>query len=59
GVILSIPLVPGPGFVFIILGLLLIQFPYKKRVFRKLLESQRFIKFQDFLLKKLKIKLIV
>lgn len=37
GAVLAIPLIPGPGFVFIVAGIFLIDFPDKHRTIRKLL----------------------
>ena len=37
GIVLSLPFVPGPGLVFIILGLSLLDFPGKRRIERRLL----------------------
>jgi hypothetical protein len=37
GVVMALPLVPGPGLVFIVIGLSLIDFPGKKALERRLL----------------------
>lgn len=36
GGILSLPLIPGPGFLIVVAGLLLLDFPAKHRMLRKL-----------------------
>ena len=35
GVVLSLPLVPGPGFVLLLVGLALVDFPGRQRLLRK------------------------
>jgi hypothetical protein len=40
GVVMAVPLVPGPGLVFILVGLSLLDFPGKRRMERKLLGFQ-------------------
>jgi UPF0716 family protein affecting phage T7 exclusion len=37
GGILSVPLIPGPGFLIVVAGLLLLDFPAKHRMLRRLL----------------------
>jgi hypothetical protein len=37
GVLMALPLIPGPGLVFIVIGLSLIDFPGKKKLERRLL----------------------
>ena len=39
GAILSIPIIPGPGFLIAAAGLLLLDFPGKRRMLRKLLNK--------------------
>ncbi len=41
GGIMSIPGVPGPGLLTVLLGLYLVEFPVKHRLQRKVLESKR------------------
>lgn len=41
GVFLSLPVVPGPGFVVAVLGLSLLDFPGKRRMQRKLLARKK------------------
>ena len=40
GVILSVPLVPGPGVLILIMGLMLTNFPGKRKIVQKLLQTQ-------------------
>jgi hypothetical protein len=37
GAVLSVPLIPGPGFLIAVAGVLLLDFPAKHRMLRKLL----------------------
>ncbi|MBF0341089.1 MAG: hypothetical protein HQL95_09040 [Magnetococcales bacterium] len=59
GIILAIPGVPGPGFVFIALAFLLIDFPGKKRVILSLRNRRWFRVSRVLIRKKLKILLVL
>jgi len=52
GIILSIPGVPGQGLLTILLGVVLVDFPGKRRLERKLLSRQEIVKTIDRLRKK-------
>jgi len=39
GILMALPLVPGPGLVFIVIGLSLLDFPGKRRLERRLLAT--------------------
>jgi len=52
GIILSIPGVPGQGLLTILLGIVLMDFPGKRRLERKLLSRQQIVKTIDKLRKK-------
>jgi hypothetical protein len=52
GIILSIPGVPGQGLLTILLGIVLLDFPGKRRLERKLLNRQEIVKTIDRLRKK-------
>ena len=45
GVIMALPLVPGPGLVFILVGLSLLDFPGKRRLERRLLAVPAVLRF--------------
>ena len=45
GIFMSLPLVPGPGLVFVLLGLSLLDFPGKRRLERKLVGRPSVIRF--------------
>jgi hypothetical protein len=45
GVLMALPLVPGPGLVFILLGLSLLDFPGKRSLERRLLSMPRVQRF--------------
>jgi len=47
GIVMSLPLVPGPGLVFILVGLSLLDFPGKRRLERRLLVYPRVRRFLD------------
>lgn len=47
GVVMSLPLVPGPGVVFVLLGVSLVDFPGKRRLERRLLAVPSVRKFID------------
>ncbi len=44
GVVLSLPGLPGPGLVLILLGLMLIDFPGKRRLVRNLVRRKRILR---------------
>jgi len=52
GIILSIPGVPGQGLLTILLGVVLLDFPGKRHLERKLLSRQEIVKTIDRLRKK-------
>jgi len=45
GIVMALPLVPGPGFVFILLGISLLDFPGKRNLERRLLGVPSVIRF--------------
>jgi hypothetical protein len=45
GVVMALPLVPGPGLVFILLGFSLLDFPGKRKIERRLLAVPSVIRF--------------
>ncbi len=45
GIVMALPLVPGPGFVFILLGLSLLDFPGKRNLERRLLGVPSVVRF--------------
>jgi hypothetical protein len=45
GIFMSLPLVPGPGLVFLVLGLSLLDFPGKKKLERKLVRRPSVMRF--------------
>ena len=45
GILLSLPLVPGQGLLTILIGLLLINFPGKRRLERKLVRRPKVLQF--------------
>ena len=45
GIIMALPLVPGPGLVFILIGLSLLDFPGKRRLERRLLSRPALMQF--------------
>ena len=45
GVVMALPLVPGPGLVFILVGLSLLDFPGKRRLERRLLAVPAVLRF--------------
>jgi hypothetical protein len=45
GVLMALPLVPGPGLVFILVGLSLLDFPGKRRLERRLLAVPSVLRF--------------
>lgn len=45
GVIMALPLVPGPGLVFILIGLSLLNFPGKRRLERALVSRRSVLRF--------------
>jgi hypothetical protein len=45
GMVMALPLVPGPGLVFILLGFSLLDFPGKRRIERRLLAVPSVIRF--------------
>ncbi|MBF0108129.1 MAG: hypothetical protein HQL76_03005 [Magnetococcales bacterium] len=57
GILLSIPGIPGPGFVLIFLGLLLLDFPGKRRLITRFSGQRWFRVTRVFLRKRLRILL--
>ena len=45
GIVMALPLVPGPGLVFVLIGLSLLDFPGKRRLERLLLERRAVLRF--------------
>ncbi len=45
GVVMALPLVPGPGLVFILIGLSLLNFPGKRRLERALVSRRSVLRF--------------
>jgi hypothetical protein len=45
GIFMTLPLVPGPGLVFVLLGLSLLDFPGKRKLERKIVERPTVIRF--------------
>lgn len=58
GILLTLPFVPGPGFIFIILGLLLLQMPGTKKLVTHLDSKPGFHRFRNKLIEKYNIHLV-